>query len=293
MEKAGADEDPVRALRRWPLCRAWGLPQETVVPVLIAAVKQDQADINRAAIDGLLLVRPAGKVAVPALLPLLNEPPFAERAANHSRTLWQRSTECRAERCYLKRRKRRMDPHLPRPVVAIGAAAVPTRYWRRLESCRWTRSQRAHWTLRVLGSIGAAGLPELQKALAAPSVPVRLAALLTIQELGLDAREARDAVVKLTNDAEPAIRAGAVGSGGGAGRENRHRRSSRWKPGWRLAWRQCGWRRRPQLERWSAGASARRESRNAVGDAEAERCASQQCARWDRSVEEENGPGSS
>jgi HEAT repeat protein len=209
LEKAGADEDPaVRAAALAVLPRV-GLAQEKVVPVLIAAVKQDQPDINRAAIDGLLLVRPAGKVAVPALLPLLKEPPFAERAAT---ILGRYGSEARsAVPAILSQVEKAPDGPFAQAVVAIGAAAVPA-VLEEIGKLPVASVTRAHWTLRVLGAIGAAGLPEFQKALAAPSVSVRLAALLTIQQLGLDAREARHAVIKLTTDAEPAIRAGAVGA---------------------------------------------------------------------------------
>jgi len=209
LEKASGDGDMgVRAAALTVLPRV-GLPQEKVVPVLIAGVKHDQVEIQRAAADGLLLVRPAADVAIPALIPLLKESAFAERAAT---ILGRYGREARsAVPAMLPAVAKAPDGPYGQALVSIGAGAVPTLLGEtgKLPVSGVTRE---HWTLHILEAIGAAGLPELKKALATPNVQTRLAALLTIQQLGLDARDARDEVIKLTSDAEPAIRAAAVGA---------------------------------------------------------------------------------
>jgi HEAT repeat protein len=183
-----------------------GLPQEKVVPPLVAALKSNEEAQQHAAINSLLLIRPAGKVAVPALATLLSDPAQAERAAY---VLGRFGTEAKSTVPALLSAAQRTQPPAAAytdALAQIGAPAVPG-LLAQIEKLPPASLNRTHWAVQTLKAIGSAAVPDLQKALVSPNATVRLAALSTLNELGPDAREARADVLKLAGDPEPLVRA--------------------------------------------------------------------------------------
>ena len=184
-----------------------GLPQEQIVPLLVKAFRSSDAEIQSVALNALLTIRPAEKLIVPALAALLmdSQAGISERAA-----------------LALGRFGPAARPALPTLVVfaerhekyrialtEIGRPAVPE-VLKRVENVPAASLNREHWTIKLLAGIGAAGLPELEKALTSPAASVRVATLGTLNELGEQSREVRPAVLKLTGDSDPSVRATAL-----------------------------------------------------------------------------------
>jgi HEAT repeat protein len=183
-----------------------GLPQEQTVPTLIEAFKKDDGDERRAAGDALLLLQPASPVAVPALLKLMAEPAFAERAAG---ALGRYGGPARSAVPALLAAAEKAQANgavYTEAIVAIGAPAVPA-VLEKIAQLPPAELRPEHWAIRILSTIGLAGLPEIKKAIASPQASVRLATVTALNDLGEDAREARPDVLKLTKDPEPAVRA--------------------------------------------------------------------------------------
>jgi HEAT repeat protein len=199
-------EMPVRAAALSVLPKL-GLPQERSVPVLISALKHADVELNRAAADGLLLVRPAGPVAVPSLLALLKEPAFSARAAVSLGRYGRDARGAVPELIALAAKAPAEAQPYVDALISIGSAAVPGALE---EVAKLAAVDPTHWTVHVLEGIGAAGLPELQKALENKKPAVRTAALLAIRRLGVDARDAREAVTRLASDSNEKVRAAAL-----------------------------------------------------------------------------------
>ena len=91
-------------------------------------------------------------------------------------------------------------------LTEIGAAAV-AELLKQVEKTPPAALSREHWVVKLLGAIGGAGLTELIRALESPNASVRVAALGTLNELREQARDARAAILKLSGDPEPVVRA--------------------------------------------------------------------------------------
>jgi HEAT repeat protein len=205
--KMAADEkDPGALAAALTALSKVGIEHERIVPVLVAAFTQSDESVQRAATNALLMVRPAAKVAVPAVTALLNDANHASRAAT---TLGRYGAEAKSSVPALLRAALKSQPPaapLLDAVAAIGPASVPA-ILASVEKLDPAHLNREHWAIHTLVGIGIPALPQLEKALASQAVSVRLAAIGTINELGEDARDARAAVLKLAGDSEPAVRA--------------------------------------------------------------------------------------
>ncbi|MEO6785900.1 MAG: HEAT repeat domain-containing protein [Chthoniobacteraceae bacterium] len=185
-----------------------GLPPEKIIPPLVQAFRDGDDQLRSAALNGLLLIRPAEKTAVPAMAALLSnpQPAVAGRAAL---ALGRFGTAAKSAIPALVKGAARDDSTRPAFIAAlteIGGPAVPE-VLKQIEKTPAASLTREHWALKLLAGIGAAGLPELTKALDSPVASVRVAALGTLNELGEQSREAHAAVLKLTADADPFVRA--------------------------------------------------------------------------------------
>ena len=199
-------ENAVRAAILTALPRL-GLPQEQVVPPLVKAFRSGDAEIHSAVLNGLLTIRPAEKTVVPALAALLmdSQAGIAERAAL---ALGRFGPAARSALPTLVARAEGKEAYRA-ALTEIGGPAVPE-VLRQIEKTPAASLNREHWAIKLLSGIGAAGLPELEKALGSPVASVRVAALGTLNELGEQSREARATVLKLTTDADPFVRATAL-----------------------------------------------------------------------------------
>lgn len=205
-EKAGA----VRAAILDALPRT-GLPAEKTVVPLIAAFRDPDEAIRSAALNALLHIRPAGKTAVPALAALLKDPQpgLAARAAL---ALGRFGAEARPVVPALVAGAAGKGAEREASVAAlteIGGPAVPE-LLKQIGKTPAASLNREHWVIKLLAGIGAAGIPELAKALDSPEAPIRVAALGTLNEIGEQAREVREQVNKLTADNDPFVRATAL-----------------------------------------------------------------------------------
>ncbi len=188
-----------------------GIEQEKIVPPLIAAFKDGDESVQRTATNALLVVRPAGKTAIPAMTALLNEPNVGVRAAV---VLGRYGSEAKSAVPALLEGALKSQPPTPAfldAVAAVGPPSIPA-ILMEVEKLKPAEVDRGHWAVRTLVSIGIAALPQLEKALTSSSASVRLAALGSINELGEDARSARPSVLKLAGDPEPAVRATVLGA---------------------------------------------------------------------------------
>ncbi len=206
----GEKEPDVRAAILGALPRV-GLPQEKVVPPLAQAFRDGDERIRSAALNGLLLVRPAEKSAVPAVAAMLgdSDAAVAKRAAL---ALGRFGSAAKSAVPALVDAVERGGPLRAEGAAAlteIGRFAVPV-ILKRTEALAAASLNREHWAIKLLAGIGAAGIPELEKALSSPSASVRVAALGTLNELCEQSREARPAVLKLTGDSDAFVRATAL-----------------------------------------------------------------------------------
>ena len=188
-----------------------GLPQEKISAPLVQAFRDGDEQLRSVALNGLLLIRPAEKSVVPAIAAMLADPQpgVAERAAL---ALGRFGESARSAIPALVKGASRNDAVSAAFVAAlteIGRAAVPE-LLKQIENAPPASLNRGHWAIRLLAGIGAAGLPELEKALASPIASVRVAALGTLNELGEQSRETRPEVSKLMGDSDPFVRATAL-----------------------------------------------------------------------------------
>jgi HEAT repeat protein len=207
---ASEKEQTVRVALLGALPRV-GLPQEKIVAPLVQAFRDGDDQLRSAALNGLLLIRPAEKAVVPAIAALLHDPQPAvvERAAL---ALGRFGAAAKVALPALVNGASRNDAQRAAFIAAlteIGGPAVPE-VLRPIAKVPPSSLNREHWVIKLLTGIGAAGLPELTKALDSPTASVRVAALGTLNELGEQSREARPAVLKLTTDGDPFVRASAL-----------------------------------------------------------------------------------
>lgn len=208
LEKAASDpEMRVRAEALVALPKI-GVPVEKVSGPLLAAVKANEPEMQRAALDALLLMR-STDAAVPPLVAMLKDDSLAPRAAHLLGRLGRSARSAVPDLMARAAKSPAMDNPYVEAVIAIGAGAVPSVL---AEAAKVPPAElkSGHWTLQILSAIGGAALPELQKALGAKSASARIAALRTLGQLGIDGRDAYDEVVKLAIDGEPSVRAAAL-----------------------------------------------------------------------------------
>lgn len=184
-----------------------GLPQEQVVPPLVKAFRSGDGELQSAALNGLLTIRPAEKVVVPALTALLadSQAGISERAALALGRFGPAARSALPRLVVLAAQKEAYRSTL----TEIGGPAVPA-LLKQIEKLPAASLNREHWLIRLLADIGGAGIPELAKALDSPAASVRVAALGALNELGEQAREVRMEVSKLTTDSDPFVRATAL-----------------------------------------------------------------------------------
>lgn len=185
-----------------------GAPAEKIMPAWIAAVKANDAELNRAALDALLLLRPP-TAAVAPLRALLDDPALAPRAAQMLGRLGRHARE--AVPALLARAAKSPESGGPffDAIVTIGRPAAPALLEEigKLPPAALTDE---HWTMRILTALGSAALPDLQAALAGKNLSARVAALRALRKIGPDARSSKEAVAKLANDPQPMLRAAAL-----------------------------------------------------------------------------------
>ena len=172
----------------------FGLPQEKIVAPLMRAFREGDEQLRSAALNGLLLIRPAEKAAVPALAALLEDSQagMSERAALALGRFGPAARSALPRLVTLAQGREAYRTAL----TEIGGPAVPE-VMRQIEKLPPASLNRDHWAIKLLSGIGAAGLPELMKALDSPAASVRVAALGALNELGEQSREARSAVLKI------------------------------------------------------------------------------------------------
>jgi len=199
-------ENAVRVAQLGALPRI-GLPQEQTVPLLVKAFRSSDAEIQSVALNAMLTIRPAEKLVVPALAALLmdSQAGIPERAALALGRFGPAARPALPKLVAFAERHEKYRIAL----TEIGRPAVPE-ILKQVENVPAASLNREHWTIKLLAGIGAAGLPELEKALASPAASVRVAALGTLNELGEQSREARPTVLKLTGDSDPFVRATAL-----------------------------------------------------------------------------------
>ena len=170
---------------------------------------EEEAD-QKAAVDALLLLRPAEQVTVPALIPLLQSPEAA-LAARAAHVLGRIGPPAQAAIPSLVRRLEG-DPTREATYVEalanIGPAAAPPLLSKLGQVNPSALSN--HWSFSSLKAMETRAVPALAAALSDANDQVRLAALLLLADLGPQARSASSRVVGLVEDPEPLVRAQAI-----------------------------------------------------------------------------------
>ncbi len=211
LERLAAEKDVQAQVAMLSSLPKVGLPAATVVPPLVAMVQSDQEPLRTAAVNAILMVRPADKTVVPAVAALLKNPAHTDRATY---LLGRFGTDAKAvvpELIAMAAKTGNPSATLTEALAQIGAPAIPALLVQ-LEKTKPADLGRTHWIVQVLKSIGISGLQELQDGLKSPNATVRLASLGVISELGIDAREARADILKLAGDPEPLVRAAFLGA---------------------------------------------------------------------------------
>lgn len=185
-----------------------GTPVEKVVPALIAATKANEPEVQRAALDSVLLFRPPG-AAIPALQSLLSDEKYAARAARMLGRAGRGARESVPTLLALAAKAPATETAYVDAIVSIGSAAVPA-VLAEVAKAPAASVQDDHWSLKILGSIGGGALTELQKALDSKTASVRVIALRALAQIGSDARGSVARVSALTDDADPGVRAAAL-----------------------------------------------------------------------------------
>lgn len=211
LEKLGTEKEISVQVAMLSALPRVGLPAAKSVPPLIAALKSDQEPLRHAAVNALLMIRPASTHAVPAVAALLKEPAITERAVYLLGRFGADAQSVVPELVAMAAKTGNPPATLTDALSQIGAPAIPT-LLAQVEKVKPAQLDRNHWTMQVLRSIGISGLQELQDGLKSPNASVRLAALGIISELGFDAREARADVLKLAGDPDPQVRASFLGA---------------------------------------------------------------------------------
>ena len=188
-----------------------GLPQEKIIAPLVQEFRGSDEQLRSAALNALLLLRPAEKTVVPAIAALLNDPQPAvvERAALALGRFGAAAKSALPALAAGASRDGAQRAAFAAALTEIGGPAVPE-ILRQIEKAPAASLNREHWAIKLLSGIGGAGLPELEKALGSPVASVRVAALGTLNELGEQSREAHATVLKLTTDTDPFVRATAL-----------------------------------------------------------------------------------
>lgn len=178
-----------------------GAPHDKSVPVLIKALCDERAEIHRAAVNALVLVRPA----VPAVAKLLDGPHAARAAA----LLGHFGPEARAAAPALLAAAKRTTPpakEFLEPLAQLGAAAVPVL----IAEFSALPVADEHWAVLTLTRIGGAAVPALEKELTSQSAAARLVAVKVLAPQGSAARSVQNGVLKLAGDPEPLVRAAVL-----------------------------------------------------------------------------------
>jgi len=183
------------------------------VAILVAGARDDDAAVRHAATNAIYVYRTAQPQLVAALTALLRDPnPTAsERAAAVLGRLGPVSAPAVEALLEMARQRVPANPIYLETLGRIGADATPG-ILRALEKENPDSITKDHWSVRCVPIIGGEALPELARALTRPKVSLRIFAARGLRELGAVAAPAFDAIQAATADADPRVRAAALGA---------------------------------------------------------------------------------
>ncbi len=175
------------------------------LPQLLAALKSDNDELRHAATNALLLLRPASA----ALLTMLHDPnvEHARRAAS----LLGRLGTADAAPAIVQLALKRPEPVLIESLAQIGAPAVPALI-AALDSQNPDALTQDHWLVQCLKTFGPPAIAPLSAALESKNIGARFGAARVLGEMGVQAKPAVNALLPLTADADPRVRAMALGA---------------------------------------------------------------------------------
>jgi HEAT repeat protein len=211
IELAATEKDSVvRAALLASLAKI-GVEPARAVPLLISGLQESDEAVQHGATNALLLLRTHRQLAVPPLVELVRKrnPAITARAASIlGRYEGAAATAVPAllevvdgggpEAAACSEALVQIGP--PAASAVLGA----------IEAKDPDTMTREHWSVRILAAIGSRALDAIQQSFASPAVAARLAATRTCTELGLDAADARDGLLKLCADADARVRASSL-----------------------------------------------------------------------------------
>ena len=208
-ERLGKETDAsVRASLLTALAKVGAEPAK-LVPALLEGLRSDDEPLRQAAMNRLLTLR--APQTTPALLELLHDanPAFSQHAAYVLGRLGAK--EAAPAIVALAMKQSPPPPAFPDALVQIGEPAVPE-ILHALEKENPDGVTNEHWSVKCLASLGGAAVPGLTKALANPSLSVRIVAAGALGGIGEDAAGAEPALLEALGDADARVRASALGA---------------------------------------------------------------------------------
>jgi HEAT repeat protein len=208
----GAERDPlVRAAALTALPKVSADPAR-VLPLLIAGWKSEHEPVRSAATGALLAFRPP-TAAIAALLPLLREghPAEVERAVALLGRFGSAVKSAAPELVAFALNQQPPPPPLVEVLVQLGSASAPAliSVFAQEKPDALTKD---HWLVRTLRTIGEPAVAPLTAALGDARIGVRFGAVRALGEMGVGARSAINALLPLTADADPRVRAMTLGT---------------------------------------------------------------------------------
>lgn len=212
-EVAARETDPaVRAALLSAVAKV-GVDPARAVELLIAGVKDDNEAVRHGAINAIYLLRSANGQILSALTALLADPngAWSERAAVVVGRLGPSASAAIPTLLAAMRKRTPAPPVYLDALAQIGPAAVPG-VLQAIEKENPDALTREHWSVKCLQKVGGGAVAPLTGALGHTNLGIRLVAARTLGELGPVAAPAFNALTVAAADADPRVRATAIGA---------------------------------------------------------------------------------
>ncbi len=213
LKMLGRETDPFARAAALSVLPKVGSDARAMVPLLIDGLCSETETIRSASMTALLIVKPSGESVVPALRALLQggNVTHAERAASVLGRLGSAASAATPEIISAALRQRPPPPLLIEALVQIGAPSAPALI-AAFDGLTPEVLTKDHWLVQCLKSIGPPALPALATSLADPQLARRFGAVRTLGEMGIAAQPIAETLLPLTADADPRVRAMALGA---------------------------------------------------------------------------------
>jgi len=184
--------------------------RERVYPLLMKGVQDADAGIRHVAVNGLLIVDPEGRRALPEIIVLLkSEDPIARQfAASVAGSYGETAAEAVPALVAIANDKPADSRYARDALAKIGTAAAREMI-RSAGPGDTAQITREHWVIGCIAKMGAAATPELLKSLESKEATMRLVAVLGCTAINGEAAPAMEMIVRSCADTDARVRAAA------------------------------------------------------------------------------------